>query len=114
MCVYVSFQVGQLSDMLTAPEGFPKCGNYIPPVANPPIRVLQKPKTIIPLTNETNPHHPQYKVNGMSTTAKPKAPKASGTGRKPGKSAAGSLSSNHFRMTLNALIVFLATYVVIR
>lgn len=84
-------QVGNLSDMPTPPENFPKCGNYIPPVANPPIRMYEKPKSIIPLTNGSNPHHPQYKVHGNVKPSKSPKPGA-GSGRILGKNSGHSVA----------------------
>jgi len=92
-------KVGEQSDMLKAPEGFPKCGNYIPPVANPPIYVHEKPQSIVPLQNGTNPLHPPYEV--MSTASSPientvPAESVSKSTKKPkplkGKGSAGSFS----------------------
>jgi len=94
--------------MLPAPEDFPKCGNYIPPVANPPIRVYEKPKSIVPLKNGTNPHHPQYNVNGLTTTSKSTS-HSQGTGRKPSKKNAGSRIAS-VSPSILSIIVFFCTY----
>ena len=54
-------QVGEVSEMLKAPEHFPKCGNYVPPVGELPIRVKESDgfDSIISLTNNSNgqPHY---------------------------------------------------------
>ncbi|ODN01041.1 L-ascorbate oxidase, partial [Orchesella cincta] len=102
------FQVGNVSDMLAAPEDFPKCGNYIPPVANPPIRMYEKPKSIVPLKNGTNPHHPQYNVNGMTTSRKPTS-HSHNAGRKPGKKNAGEKTAS-VGPSMLCFVLFLSTF----
>ena len=51
-----------MEDMPKAPNNFPKCGNYMPPVSNEPMYTVEHPQRIIPLGNGSTPKQPPYSI----------------------------------------------------
>lgn len=85
--------------MLPPPKDFPKCGNYQPEVAKPPVHYEEKPHSISLANGSSNPHNPPYDV--MTTNA----PHKHSTKRPgKGKSSSSTLIPNLGVMALIYLI----------
>jgi len=99
-------QVGNRSEMLSPPKDFPKCGNYIPEVAHPPIHT-KVDRPLISLDNGSNPH-PPYGL--MTTTLSAPSTKHNGS-TKPPKGKGSAPCVNKASLTLQLQVFVLLTIV---
>jgi len=78
--------VGEDKDILKAPADFPKCGDYLPPVAEPPIMSAKRENSIA-LQNGSDPHQPHYDImSSTPTTEDLGTPEPEGTHSNPNHS----------------------------
>ncbi|OXA57027.1 L-ascorbate oxidase [Folsomia candida] len=97
-------QVGNVSEMLSAPKDFPKCGNYLPEVSNPPV-YYQENTHSISLENGSNPHHPSYDI---MTTTDSSLPSKHSSKPKPSK---GKSSASFNLPNFLALVIIMVNFI---
>lgn len=90
--------------MLSAPKDFPKCGNYLPEVSNPPV-YYQENTHSISLENGSNPHHPSYDI---MTTTDSSLPSKHSSKPKPSK---GKSSASFNLPNFLALVIIMVNFI---